>query len=95
MMIHMRILAAIDGLYFHRKELIAIPNGPMSPRVLRMPLDSSLRTITCFEILERRNPLFEGLTTGVLDGDNFYYMANVQGEDKPKFDPIAILKLHL
>jgi hypothetical protein len=88
-------LATIDGLYFHRSALIAIQNGFMSPRVVRLTLTRDLRTISRWEILERRNPLFEGITTGVIAGDEFFYMANVQDDKKTGFNPIRILKLHL
>jgi hypothetical protein len=88
-------LATIDGLYFHRGALIAIQNGFMSPRVVRLNLTSDLRAIKRFEILERRNPLFEGVTTGVVAGSDFFYMANIQDEKKTSFDPITILKLRL
>jgi len=86
-------LATIDGLYFYRGSLIAIQNGFMSPRVVRFWLSSDLRGIERFEVLERRNPLFEGITTGVVAGRDFFYMANIQDEKKDGFDPIAILKI--
>ncbi len=88
-------LATIDGLYFHRGALIAIQNGFMSPRVVRLNLTNDLRAIKRFEIVERRNPLFEGVTTGVVAGSDFFYMANIQDEKKASFDPIMILKLRL
>jgi hypothetical protein len=88
-------LSTIDGLYFHDGALIAIQNGFMSPRVVRLTLNRDLRAIESFEVLERRNPLFEGITTGVIDGDDFYYMANIQDDKKASFDPITILKIHL
>jgi hypothetical protein len=88
-------LAAIDGLYFHSGALIAIQNGFMTPRIARFSLSRSLRTIEGFEILERRNPLFEGVTTGVLAGDEFFYMANIQDDKETGFNPIRVLKLHL
>jgi hypothetical protein len=67
----------------------------MTPRVARFSLSRNLRTIKRFEILERRNPLFEGVTTGVVAGDEFFYMANIQDDEKTDFDPIRVLKLHL
>jgi hypothetical protein len=30
------------------------------------------------KVLERRNPLFDGITTGVLVGDQLYYVPNNQ-----------------
>jgi sugar lactone lactonase YvrE len=88
-------LAAIDGLYFRGAELIAIQNGPMSPRVVRFALSPDLRTIRRFEVLERRNPLFDGVTTGVVIGDEFYFMANIQDEQKDRYDPIVMLRMRL
>jgi hypothetical protein len=88
-------LAAIDGLYFHSGALIAIQNGFMTPRIARFSLSRSLRTIERFEILERRNPLFEGVTTGVVAGDEFFFIANIQDDKETGFNPIRVLKLHL
>jgi hypothetical protein len=88
-------LATIDGLYFHRGALIAIQNAFVAPRVVRMILSHDLRSIERFEVLERRNPLFEGVSTGVLVGDELFYMANIQDDKKTGFNPIVILKLHL
>jgi hypothetical protein len=88
-------LAAIDGLYFHAGTLIAIQNGFMTPRIARFSLGRNLRTIQAVEILERRNPLFEGVTTGLLAGDEFFYMANIQDDKETGFNPIRVLKLHL
>jgi hypothetical protein len=88
-------LAAIDGLYFHAGALIAIQNGFMTPRIARFSLGRDLRTIENFEILERRNPLFDGVTTGVLAEDEFFYMANIQDNKETGFNPISVLKLHL
>jgi streptogramin lyase len=88
-------LAAIDGLYFHGGALIAIQNGFMTPRIARFRLSRDLRTIESFEILERRNPLFEGVTTGVVTGDQLYYMANIQDDKETGFNPIRVLKLKL
>jgi hypothetical protein len=88
-------LATIDGLYFHRDNLIAIQNAFMTPRVVRLNLSRDHRSIARFEVLERRNPLFDGVTTGIIAGDDFYYMANIQDEKKTGFNPIHILKIHL
>jgi hypothetical protein len=88
-------LAAIDGLYFHAGTLIAIQNGFMTPRIARFSLSRNLRIIEEFVILERQNPLFEGVTTGVIAGDEFFYMANIQDDKETGFNPIRVLKLHL
>jgi hypothetical protein len=88
-------LAAIDGLYFRNGALIAIQNGFMTPRVVRFILTGDLRAIKQFQVLERRNPVFEGITTGVVVGSNFFYMANIQDEKTTGFNPITTLKLRL
>jgi sugar lactone lactonase YvrE len=88
-------LATIDGLYFHKGALIAIQNAYMSPRVVRLHLTRDLRAIDRFEVLERRNPLFEGVTTGVIAGSDLFYMANIQDDKTAGFTPIIVLKLGL
>jgi sugar lactone lactonase YvrE len=96
-------LGTIDGLYFYRDSLIAIQNGIMNPRVARFYLDSHRRTITGFDVLERRNPLFDSITTGVIAGDDFFYIANTQLDQirdgkvaaDAVFKPIAILRIAL
>jgi sugar lactone lactonase YvrE len=88
-------LGAVDGLYFYRGGLIGIQNGFMTPRVVRMFLGRDGRAVERFEVLERRNPLFEGVTTGVVVGDEFFYMANIQDEKRDGFRPIVILRVRL
>jgi hypothetical protein len=67
----------------------------MTTLIARFSLSRNLRIIEGFAILERRNPLFEGVTTGVLAGDEFFYMANIQDDKETGFNPIRVLKLHL
>ncbi len=88
-------MAFIDGLYFHLGDLIAIQNAYMSPRVVRLKLTRDLRRVEGFEVVERRNPLFDGVTTGVVAGGDFFYMANIQDEKKGGIEPITILRLRL
>jgi hypothetical protein len=71
-------LGYIDGLYAIKGGPIAIQNGPMVPRIVRFALTSDNRKIVGMKIIERRNPLFEGLTTGTLIDDQLYYVANNQ-----------------
>jgi hypothetical protein len=64
---------------------------------VRLHLDNSRDRIVRLEVLERRNPIFDGVTTGVLTGRDFYFMANTQ-DDKPagaKFDPLTVLRIAL
>jgi hypothetical protein len=71
-------LAYIDGLYATRGSLIAIQNGPMVPRIVQFRLNPDARGIIAMTTLERRNPLFDGITTGALVSDTLYYVANPQ-----------------
>jgi sugar lactone lactonase YvrE len=88
-------LASVDGLYFRDGALIAVQNGSMTPRVVRLLLTRDLRGIAGLEVLEQRNPLFDGVTTGVVVGHEFFYMANIQDEKSTGFQPIVILKVGL
>jgi hypothetical protein len=89
-------LATIDGLQFYGHSLLAIQNGVMTHRVARYYLNKDLDRIDRFEILERRNPLFNGITTGAVAEDNFYYMANTQmDQEGAKPDPIVVLRIPL
>ena len=92
-------LGYIDGLYTQAASLIAIQNGPMTPRIVRLFLDRTQRHITAMTILERRNPLFDGLTTGTLVSGQVYYIANAQIDKKDtpnvKLNPLHILAIKL
>ena len=93
-------LGYIDGLYATKNALIAIQNGPMTPRIVRFVLNPG-GEITSMRILEQRNPWFDGLTTGTLVADRFYYIANsqldnvVDGKIKPgvRLDALRILAI--
>ncbi len=90
-------LAFIDGLYAMDGSLIAIQNGPMVPRIVRFRLNKSGREIVEMTTLERRNPLFEGITTGALVGNELYYVANPQTEKKnsTRLYPLQILSVRV
>jgi hypothetical protein len=72
--------------------------------VVRFWLDQSLGAVKRSEILETSNPLFDGVTTGAMDGNSFLFFANTQsrkiqpdGSAKPgvELHPIVILRLKL
>jgi SMP-30/gluconolaconase/LRE-like protein len=96
-------LATIDGLAFSNGDLVAIQNGVRAHRVVRYRLTRDLNNIDRFEVLERRNPLFEGITSGAIANGAFYFMANTQldkvvdGRLRPGalLNPIKILELKL
>ena len=70
----------IDGLYYYKSNLIAIQNGVKPNRVIRMMLNDNQEEIASWEILESNNPLFNEPTLGVVNGSNFYFIANSQWE---------------
>jgi len=71
-------LKGIDGIYFYENSLIAIQNGVSPLRCVRYYLNKDLNAINKFEIVDRKHPNFNEPTLGVIDGKNFYYIANSQ-----------------
>lgn len=69
-------LKGIDGLYFHRNTLIAVHPGRRVVR--RYFLDAAMKSVTRAETLEANHPMMNVPTTGVIVGDQFYYVANAQ-----------------
>ena len=65
------ILSGIDGLALHRGQLIAIQNAIGKARVLRIGTEGGR-----VEILEAKNAAFELPTTGVVVGDELWFIAN-------------------
>lgn len=95
----------IDGLYEYGGDLIGIQNCVHDTgRVLRLHLNPQRDTIVSAQVLESYNPLFEGITTGAISGNDFYFAANTQihkmasdGSIPPGvvFNPIQVLRLPL
>jgi len=93
----------IDGLYFHRGNLIVIQNGFRPFRVARFVLNKDLSAVTKSETLEANHADIEEPTLGVIVGKDFYFLANSQqaligkdgklAEDKLKEPIILRLKL--
>lgn len=67
-------LYGIDGVYWYRNGLIGIQNG--LGRVVRLFADHSGLGVDMVEVLEANNPVLDIPTTGVIIGDEFYYIAN-------------------
>ncbi len=88
-------LAFIDGLYATYGSLIAIQNGPMLPRIVEFTMSASHSHITAIRVLERRNPAFDGITTGVIVGNDFYYVANPQTDkgNDTRWRPLQIFSV--
>jgi hypothetical protein len=84
-------LAGIDGLYVRGRTLVAVQNGFRSrpARVIQAELTSSLDALSCVAVLDRNRPEFDVPTTGVLVGNDLFYVASSQlrrfNEDKTIF----------
>ncbi|MFP4548996.1 MAG: SMP-30/gluconolactonase/LRE family protein [Fidelibacterota bacterium] len=95
----------IDGLYRYENSLIAVQNGLGSgTRVVRFMLDKTGTSIENQSILEMKNPHFNVPTTGVIVGNDFYYIANSQLRSfnrnnsifpMEKLDNVIVLKINL
>jgi hypothetical protein len=91
----------IDGLYFHRGTLLGV--HPEEGLIRRFTLDAEGRAVTAIETLVQNHPAATGLTTGVVVGDDFYFVADSQFDrlvngalpDAAELDDVAILKLAL
>lgn len=83
----------IDGLYFHKGDLVAVQNGAGTSRIVRFHLGKTMEAIESEEVLESRNPRFDIPTTGVMAGNSFYYIANSQLDrvDQGRIKPDAQL----
>jgi hypothetical protein len=89
----------IDGLYSYKSDLIGIQNCNHDPgRVLdfHVMFDSKIAKAT---VLESYNPMFEGITTAAIAGDQLYFMANTQfrklGQPDAQFNELKILRISL
>ena len=68
----------IDGLYFYRGSLVAVQNARSLMRVAQFTLDATSGRVTGHRTLERNNPHFTVPTTGVVVGDELYFVANTE-----------------
>ena len=69
----------IDGLYLHRGSLVAVQNATPAPdRVVRLFLSADGRRAERARVLESNRPDYALPTTGVVVGDELFYVANTQ-----------------
>ena len=74
-------LAGIDGLYWHKGSLVAVQNGIGSPRIVAFRLSRDGSRVTQTTVLENRTNFTASPTTGAIRGNDFYYIANGQGDN--------------
>jgi DNA-binding beta-propeller fold protein YncE len=67
-----------DGLYFHHNSLIAVGWRDGRHAVTQYFLNKRLDRIEGFKVVEDEHPAFSQPTTGVLVGNELYYIANSQ-----------------
>lgn len=69
---------SLDGLYFYKNTLLGVQPGlsRVAQFDLSMPMDAIMEQI----VLDENHPQMDHPTTGVLVGDDFYYVANAQFE---------------
>jgi hypothetical protein len=73
------VTSAADGLYLYRGSLVAVQNANPSPeRVVRLFLDAAGGKAVRAEVLESNHPDYAVPTTGVVVGDELFYVANTQ-----------------
>lgn len=89
-------LTGADGLYLYRNSLVAVQNAHRAPdRVVRLFLNAAGDRVEAARVLESNHPLYDLPTTGVVVGDEFFYMANTHiqslGPDG-KLSPAAKLR---
>jgi hypothetical protein len=93
-----------DGLYWETpRALVGVQNCVHETgRIMRLRLNADFSAIESAEVLESYNPLFNGITTAAIAGNQLYFVANVQlakldreGRPQGQFDPLSVLRLAL
>lgn len=89
-------IAAIDGLYWHKGDLIGIQNIVNPGRVIRIRLGKDGASIVAIEtLLSHHHPHVDQPTTGAISGDTIHVLATTQIgrlNDKGEFEDAATLK---
>jgi sugar lactone lactonase YvrE len=91
----------LDGLYLYREmDLIGVQNCVHETgRVMRYHLDPTRTRIVSAQVLASYDPMFDGITTAAIAGDELYFVANTQlykaGKKDEQFEALKILRLNL
>jgi sugar lactone lactonase YvrE len=73
---HPVALDGIDGLYFaDDTTLLAVQNGTVPERIVRLHLDASRTLVESAEVLEQKSSWLGDPTHGIVVGDRFYFIA--------------------
>lgn len=71
-------LGGIDGLYYYQDNLIAVQNGSIPTRVMRISLTPDRMGIKAVQPIEANKDVLEMPTYGAMVGDDFYFIPNSQ-----------------
>lgn len=90
----------LDGMYIYRNAIVGIQNCVHDTgRIMRYDTAFDWSKIMSARVIESYNPMFDGITTAAIAGNDLYFQANTQfhklHEPGVKFDPIKILRLNL
>lgn len=72
------LLIGIDGLYRHGKKLIAVQNVTFPEAVLELTCDEEYTRVVEVRAIVSNHPALDLPTTGVVVGNDFYFIANSQ-----------------
>jgi hypothetical protein len=97
-------LGGIDGLYWYDNTLVAIQNGMVPRRVLRLHLDDDGRAVVRAVVIDSGKSEFTLPSYGALEGDHLEFIANSQKNgydaygnpiDSAKLAPVKIFRSNL
>lgn len=90
----------LDGMYLYREKIIGVQNcNHDSGRIMEFTLKIDYQQITAARVLASYDPMFDGITTAAIAGDQLYFVSNTQfrkmGKPEETFDPLKILRVSL
>ena len=88
----------LDGMYIYKYTIVGIQNcAHDTGRVMKYETMFDWSMITKAKVLESYDPMFDGITTAAIAGDDLYFVANTQLRKKKDdaFDALKILRLSL
>lgn len=90
----------LDGMYLYGDKIIGVQNcNHETGRIMEFEVKVDYRQITKARVLASYDPIFDGITTAAIAGDQLYFVANTQmrkmGKAGEKFDPLKVVRLSL
>jgi hypothetical protein len=67
-----------DGLYRYKNTLVGVQNVTYPEGILQLTFNKEFNGFNGIKMLANNDPLFDTPTTGVIVGDDFYFIANSQ-----------------